>query len=393
MFDRISISCQRLFKGTYREKVKKMIEALEDLRNNQILYNQNVIDLKECIRQNYPHYTAKHATDLFASAIHKIIDKNITHFDKDIQKHIKNHLLQQVVQKDIFAINAYDIFEACTALEVSDDHYFENLTDWLNNSQSACFSKDEVFKLVVKLRAHEEVLISLLPSQPIGPINDSEIHAFNFLDIFKKRNAAIFIACAVTISSFALFQMLYHKNISQEKRSTSLVESPLSVKENASSANTSLLINEMESDIFLQKQLQYKEIDEMALYNWLTERNSILAEQPYFSSIINVAKEFNINPLFMFAITGQEQSFVPKSNPKAFSIANNPFNVYGSWEEFNTDINDTSRIAARTILNLSKDCPKDADPIQWINKKYAEDPNWHLGVTQIFAELEETAGN
>lgn len=370
-----------------------MIEVLENLKNNQIVYNQNVIDLKECIRQNYPHYTAKHAADLFAGAIHKIIDKNIFHFDNNIQTHIKSALLQQVVQKDIFEINAYDIFKACTTLEISDDRYFENLADWLNHSQSIHFSKDEVFKYILKLRDDEEALTSLLPSEPSVPVNHSKTHVFNFLNTFKKRNAAIFIAIAAAISLAVISQMLYHKSINQEEIPNNYAESTLTAQEITFLADRNLLIDKMRSDALLQNKLQYKEINKEALYSWLAKKDSILAEQPYFNSIINVAKEFNVNPLFMFAITGQEQSFVPKSNPKALSIANNPFNVYGSWEEFNTDITDTSRIAARTIVNLSKDCPKEEDPVKWINKKYAEDPNWHVGVTKIFAELEETAGN
>ena len=109
-------------------------------------------------------------------------------------------------------------------------------------------------------------------------------------------------------------------------------------------------------------------------------------------TILNAAASYNINPLLMFAITGQEQGFVPKSHKRAAEIANNPFNVYGSWQDFNTNIEDTAFIAARTIINLSKGCPPNADPIQFLNKKYAEDPKWHIGVTALLKQLEEVAG-
>ena len=130
----------------------------------------------------------------------------------------------------------------------------------------------------------------------------------------------------------------------------------------------------------LPSYLQYEQVDDKDLREWLNGRKSILAEEPYYSSIINAASEFNIDPLLLFAITGQEQGFVSKEHVNAEKIANNPFNVFHSWEDFNTNISESSRIAARTIVNLSKDRPKEADPFQWINRKYAEDPNWWIGV-------------
>lgn len=70
-------------------------------------------------------------------------------------------------------------------------------------------------------------------------------------------------------------------------------------------------------------------------------------------------------------------------------IANNPFNVFHSWQEYNTNIYDSSRIAARTVINLSKDKPIDTDIFEWINNKYAEDKGWGRGVKGIFQKLDE----
>jgi len=144
----------------------------------------------------------------------------------------------------------------------------------------------------------------------------------------------------------------------------------------------------------LPDELKYVEIDKRKLQEWLNEKNSMLADEPYFSAILDTAKEYDINPLFMFAITGQEQSFVPRSNRNAEKIANNPFNVYHSWQKYNTDIYDTARIAARTIINLSKGRPAAVHPVYWINTRggsggYAEDTNWWIGVTRIFEVLKK----
>jgi hypothetical protein len=138
----------------------------------------------------------------------------------------------------------------------------------------------------------------------------------------------------------------------------------------------------------LPDELGYVEINRGVLRAYLDGRNSILADEPYFSAIINVAKEYGINPLLMFAITGQEQGFVPRNSKYARKIANNPFNVYHSWYEYNTNIYDSARIAARTVLRLSKNRPEAVHPIYWINKRgYAEDRRWWVGVTRIYETL------
>ncbi|EJP6473918.1 glucosaminidase domain-containing protein, partial [Clostridium botulinum] len=139
----------------------------------------------------------------------------------------------------------------------------------------------------------------------------------------------------------------------------------------------------------LPKYVRYKTLNNKKLKNYLYNKNSLLTEEPYFSSIIAAAEEFDINPLILFAITGQEQGFVPKNNKFAKKMANNPFNVFHSWKEYNSDIKDSSRIAARTVFNLLKTMPKEQDPFKWINNTYAEDINWHKGVKSLYNDLEK----
>src|SRR5690606_7833302 len=120
---------------------------------------------------------------------------------------------------------------------------------------------------------------------------------------------------------------------------------------------------------------------------YLESKSSVLADQPYFDAIISAAEDFDLHPVLLFAITGQEQGFVPKTNKQHKEIANNPFNVFHSWQDFNTNIEQSAEIAARTVFNLSKDRPDDVDPFTWINRKYAEDPKWSDGVRSIFATI------
>lgn len=153
---------------------------------------------------------------------------------------------------------------------------------------------------------------------------------------------------------------------------------------NATASTESLLIN-----AHLPDYIMYKDVNISNLKDFLKSRNSLLAEEPYLSTILAVSKDFNLNPLVMFAVTGQEQSFVPKSSKNAYEIANNPYNVFNSWKKYNTSIEDTSNIAARTIVNLSKNRPTEMDVFTWVNRKYSEDKDWSKAIRSIFKQLEE----
>ncbi|WP_313559156.1 M23 family metallopeptidase, partial [Ruminiclostridium cellobioparum] len=146
---------------------------------------------------------------------------------------------------------------------------------------------------------------------------------------------------------------------------------------------------------FLPEDLKYREINVENLKKWLNSRNSILADEPYNSSIIEAAKEYDINPILLFAITGQEQKFVPRNNKNALKIANNPFNVHHSWYEYNTNTSDSARIAASSLIKLSKDRPESVNILAWINLRggeggYAEDKNWWVGVSSIFNQMSKS---
>ncbi|MDR1615835.1 MAG: hypothetical protein LBR98_02305 [Syntrophomonadaceae bacterium] len=135
---------------------------------------------------------------------------------------------------------------------------------------------------------------------------------------------------------------------------------------------------------------RYKQIDQDLLRNYLQNKKSVLSSEPYFSAILKTAEKYDLNPLLLFAITGQEQNFVPVDGADALRIANNPFNVYHSWQKFNTDISQSTEIAAVTILNLSKNRPAETDFLKWLNLEYAEDQKWHEGVGYFMRDMKHT---
>lgn len=113
-------------------------------------------------------------------------------------------------------------------------------------------------------------------------------------------------------------------------------------------------------------------------------------------TIIQAGKNYNVNPILLVAITGQEQAFDPLSWGAAQQIRKNPFNVYYSWQW--TEMNrpswtlvDTANIAANTVRHKLSTPPEYGDNVfTWLNDPrnpwglYATDRHWSAGVQKFF---------
>jgi|GEM_PF-3612707 len=144
-----------------------------------------------------------------------------------------------------------------------------------------------------------------------------------------------------------------------------------------------------------QSYLRYQPIRVEALFAFLRAGGSAFTWGD-IETIVQAARAAGINPLLLMAITGQEESFVPRSWPAAQQIVNNPFNVNVSWRKYNTNLADAAQIAANSIrLKLSTPAPSGEDAIAWINDPrnpdglYATDPHWADGVRAIFWALQD----
>ncbi len=165
------------------------------------------------------------------------------------------------------------------------------------------------------------------------------------------------------------------------------------VKENGRWVDPMLVLNRLMPDV-LPGELAFKQVDAAAVSAWLANRKSMLANQ--VDVFERVGRKYNVNPLLLVAITGQEQSFVPEGS--SVKMLGNPFNVYGSWVDYSPGLEKSAEIAAKTINKLSLNRPPEVHPLQWINSPsnprgmYATDRTWWVGVSKFLRELERTAG-
>ncbi|TWI59010.1 putative ABC transport system permease protein [Halalkalibacter nanhaiisediminis] len=363
----------------------KMDSIFEQIKRTEIMNANTILTVQQYIYKKNPDFLSQQKARILADALHKMIDAALPNYDQETKTKIRNRLLQQKLSSTSFSINVQDIVEVSIEL-VDENDIVNHLPLWLTDKLAGEIEEVETYikKLIEssyninsEIAATDDI-DSPSPMTILNPLNDSvrnEVEPRG--KKWKKSHLTL-----VTIMIVGSVYIVGNKEISSH-----LFKEELQIEEGLKDTNSGEMKEYNGPPNDLTGYLQYEQVNETSLRNWLNNRDSLLADEPYFSTILSVAKEFNIHPFLLFAITGQEQSYVPRSNQNAVEIANNPFNVFHSWEDYNTDILNSSQIAARTIVNLSKDRPEGTDPIQWINRKYAEDKNWWRGVSSIFDML------
>jgi putative ABC transport system permease protein len=386
-----------------------MKKVIDELKTSSVLTKEEIERIKSYVKKKYPANSAKENAVVLSSTIYEIIDSNLEGITLEEKQNIKKNIIKNTILKDKKDILKWDIFNELTTELGEKPQHRAHLIRWINKNQNNTISQETFEKYVISKGnlKNEEKLASSHIELPLNydAFKDIEVEykevSSNLLSLSEKTNSFLehvsnkISSRKVTLSILALMILsLYSLNYlgintdmlkdifknksTAEKNYMPIIDIPdLYVKD------------VMSYHPYLPESFNYKNIDKVKLLAFLNTKNSILAEEPYFSAIIKSSKEFNLNPHILFAITGQEQSFVPKNHEDAKKIANNPFNVFHSWQEYNTDIYDSSRIAARTVINLAKDKPSDIDIFDWINSKYAEDKDWGRGVKEIFEKLGE----
>jgi hypothetical protein len=347
----------------------------EQLLKIEVISEDGIKEIKEQLNTQYETLSSKEKASILAKTIHQIIDQSLPNFSKETKRSIRMELMNKKLSANSLSISANDIIESSIGLATREE-IEQELPQWVYQKVDTDVNVSE-FNIAALFSSFPKSEITYpIASDEYEPIS---ITSTNKRGMWRKYRSLFLGTTAIISITFGMIIFLEHP--AQEPRDYAKGQTA----ENKESAANQRIHNNLPS------YLQYEQVDDKNLREWLNGRKSILAEEPYYSSIMNAASEFNIDPLLLFAITGQEQGFVSKEHVNADKIANNPFNVFHSWEDFNTNISESSRIAARTIVNVSKDRPKEADPFQWINRKYAEDPNWWVGVSTIYKQLEEVA--
>ncbi|MFL0252471.1 hypothetical protein ACJDT4_18835 [Clostridium neuense] len=368
-----------------------MESFMDELQDQKVISKNDVLILKQYINKKYSNYTQVQKLNVLTSSIHQILDKNIDGIEKEYTAKLKQDLLKSTLLKNGKTIFLIDIFNTCISKKDAEFNFYESVLNWVNSKVENKISISEFKKFDIELSPIKEDNSEInldtqnVPVETLVPetiplvINQKKLKTILNSKIFKGSICALFVITIALYNSYAI------KNIINTSKAKNI---KITFKKTAKKSEAFIASAKLPNSN-LPNYFSYKNINENSLKKYLHNKNSLLEQEPYFSTILGVAKEFNLNPLVLFAITGQEQDFVPANEQYAKKIVNNPFNVFHSWQEYNTNLKDAAEIASRTVINLCKDRPKTEEPFHWINRKYAEDPKWGEGVLKLYNELEK----
>jgi putative ABC transport system permease protein len=351
-------------------------DEVTPLSKKPIIDEQVIARIKGYVYDKHPDLGSAEKAALLANALHRVIEGHLPDFNEQTKASLRRQLLTRMGMTQRFTLMTEDILETCLALDLERSGILEQLAAWINKTMGIIVSEDRLRELSQDslhftpaerwkaLSLPVDKKDSILQSEPLG-----QGLRLPKLITFIRLCSVIVLLCFILV------------NDSQWKKQAVLnpMANPYDYLIHQEKITLPILI--------LPQEYSFIELNLDDLRVWLQHKKSLLAEEPYFTAIVNAAQDSNIHPLLLFAITGQEQAFVPKDNKYAKLIANNPFNVHSSWKTYNTTIKDSAHIAAETILHISEDRPINLHPIAWLNTQYAEDPHWWIGVTSIFEQM------
>jgi hypothetical protein len=353
--------------------------------------------IRRYVQTKYAPLPGGKRAEMVADAIRRTLEQRLPELPADIKRKMSSDLIRRCLLAEQREVRPDDVLDFCAELDLpaveSEKLLVEPMLLWMNERTPGLWSADHITSRIIRRKviplptpimelqaiaeeltpvaaAAEQTVTASQPGAIPPPVEyptKQQTLAETLANVPRKAwAAAASVVAGGVIAAVVVFAIAFHPN--------------------AETPQPSAIVTRI-ADIGMPQLLKYRDIDQAAVKAYLRSRDGLLAEEPYFSAIVDSAKNHDVNPLLLFAIVGQEQGFVPKSNKNARQIANNPFNVFHSWQEYNTDIRDSSDIAARTISRRVNARPEGHEPFDWLNKKYAEDPNWGNGVKRLFDKL------
>lgn len=355
------------------------------MERSALLSPADVKVIRRYVRTKYAAMSEAQRSEIVATAVLQTIRRRLPELPEPIKGQIAEQLIHRCLVGEQRPILPDDVLNVCMTLDWpnSDQEFLilDPLLQWMNERAPGRWSLQTLTNRLLGEQTRSaaslptaEAAVCELPHSPVDPGTNADAGKLRTPPMSRLAWSAAALSLAVGIAAGLWMN---------EPQSAQLPEAaPLSA---AAAVTEPLYVSS--PDMGMPSYLRYHDIDVDAVKAYLTSRDSMLADEPYFSAIVDSAKAHDVHPLLLFAISGQEQGFVPKTNKNASKIANNPFNVFHSWERFNTDIAQASDIAARTVSRQGAKRPEGFEPFAWLNETYAEDPNWSVGVRLIFEKL------
>lgn len=380
---------------------------LEKLKESIFIHKKTVNKVHKYIETKYPQNTDSDNDVIIKDTLNRIVCKELGEFEISEKEAIVDCITDKALKEKDKNVTKLDVVEICNEAVDLKDKPLKVIKEWVLKSveEESTGDVEEFLKEIKGIeyisdsplrekQKHQEGLLFIPKVKVKKPREIGTFIGEIFSRVSPKMIFSIVKTGFISILIFGFIFFNYNENIGMAENNSELAQEAYmnNITQVYNEYNMAVDIDKIDYDIlachpFLPEHFDYVDVDEVKLKEYLTKRNSLLTDDKYFYDIIKSSKEFNLNPLILFAITGQEQGFVPRTDKNAEKIANNPFNVFVSWRHYNKNLKDSSEIAARTVINLAKGNENDINMFRWINRLYADDPDWYKGVEELFWDM------
>lgn len=344
--------------------------------NAELLSPTDISVIRRYVHAKYAPLPGNKRAEIVADAIRRTLRQRLPVLPQQLNERLIDELIKRCLVNEGRVVKADDVLEVCSELEArgtagSDpEQWLTPIVSWANERVPGRWSEDQIAS-----RLNRSASLSMEAAQPLTTASEAQPRSVRGYRAFGASALALLLIGAIVGGTLGTDR---GKQLPPEQVA---VQPPIAAEP--------VPVPVPAPDVGLPAVLRYTDINSDAVKRYLSDRGALLAEEPYFGEIVASAKAHDLHPLLLLAITGQEQGFVPKSNKQAKKIANNPFNVFHSWQEYNTNVRDSADIAAKLLAKLADSRPEGYDPFEWFNETYAEDENWSDGVRRLFNRLLE----
>lgn len=365
-----------------------MDDLIASLKAYIILSLQDLSNIKETIAERYLHLSSVERAEILALAIHNHLSKHLKGVDDAFIDTLMHQILSETLAKHVYTISRHDVFQSIFQLDLNEETRVGLAETWLSESAQILVPRwalESYVKENVTFTSDKPALksnpVPIVTSQRQFKLQDYVGALYTDLNHFMAKHVTAVAVVLFVISIVAFTSYIGHLPQIRKNTPSSFALEISQIQNFESLGKITLATENMDA-------FRYQTFDYFAVKNYiLLQRNGSIGNAEHYNLVIQLARLNDIDPLLLFAIIGHEQAFVPMDAIHRERIIRNPYNVYHSWLEYNTNLVDSTQIAINTIkLRLDKK-PLDVAAFEWLNMTYAEDPNWHVGVNAIYNHL------
>ncbi|MDG0812914.1 lysozyme family protein [Cohnella rhizosphaerae] len=311
------------------------------MTEDALLTPGDVSVIRRYVRTKYAPMPASRQAEIVADAVVRTIRKRLPDWPEALKDEAAGRLVASCVVGERREVYPQDVLRVCADLALAEEAHAASLLSWLNERTAAEWTLERIAERTENGYVLKSGLAEATPSGKLpfgsatttqqalvaggsGAANDGFVSggALRFaLDegqachaaagspgAYRRSPAAMRPLVLAAVLLFAMTATL-HASFSQQGS-----EPNPTAREAVLDRSAARPVAELAD---ASARFAYSAFDAAAVKNYLSGRDSLLAERPYFEAIVESARERGVDPLLLFAVAGQEQGFVPKSAKKS----------------------------------------------------------------------------